>query len=194
MQGGEDIKVANDELKEKEEKLCNQITVDWLFIISSERNFWGIRWKWKTDSCRYVTSHHSFLCSHLGDSLACFRNRRNKSWKNLFLTFLLNEKWWKTWQWTLHVLNIMFRRKFVQHYLTDVKSIRCHNADCFKASSHLARSPTSVFFFHFQQRWNFYLIMSFSKLDAEDSESILSGKSLIKAELGILFACHWSVC
>lgn len=90
--------------EEEEEKVHNQITLDWLFVISPKRYIWGIRKNEKQILvARFAPSEVLYTIFRLGNSF----NRRNKS-EEIFLTFSLNEKWWKTWQWTLHVFNVMF--------------------------------------------------------------------------------------
>lgn len=101
--------VSSCESSGSEEKVHNQITFDWLFIISSKRYIWGIRKNEKQIHVpnTVVHSHPSVLLHDFsfGDSRSTDPINLEG---NVFPTLLLNEKWWKTWQWALHVFNIMF--------------------------------------------------------------------------------------
>lgn len=140
------------------EKVHNQITLDWLFIISSMRYIWGIRKNKKQISV-------VVLCTFIRSS--CYKifrlgiNSTNAIHleANVFLTFLPNEKWLKTWQWTLHVFNIMLQI-CTACVVTDRKSIDCQivqfsvfhssplpHADYFQGSLSSRFSPRRCFVF-----------------------------------------------
>lgn len=81
----------------KHKKVHNQITLDWLFIIfSGKRYIWGTREADEKQILVAREAHSMYTIFRFGSS----RSTPAINLKKILLTFLPNEKWWRTWQWT----------------------------------------------------------------------------------------------